>query len=60
MTATRGTWQFQVVGDNVTNAHGLTEGNTRTDALSGQGSADAIYGRPIFGRSFRFVLSKAW
>ena len=60
MTATRGTWQFQVVGDNVTNAHGLTEGNTRTDTLSGQGSADAIYGRPIFGRSFRFVLSKSW
>jgi iron complex outermembrane recepter protein len=60
MTATRGTWQFQVVGNNITNAHGLTEGNTRTDMLSGQGTADAIYGRPIFGRSVRFVLNKSW
>jgi iron complex outermembrane receptor protein len=59
-TATRGTWQFQVVGDNLTNAHGLTEGNTRTDTLAGQGTANAIYGRPIFGRNFRFVVGKSW
>jgi outer membrane receptor protein involved in Fe transport len=59
-TLTRGTWQMQVVGDNLFNAHGLTEGNTRTDSLSGQGSAEAIYGRPIFGRNFRLVVSKAW
>jgi len=57
---TRGTWQFQVAGDNVTNAHGLTEGNTAGDRLSGQGTAEAIFGRPLFGRSFRFVLSKKW
>ncbi|WP_343615677.1 TonB-dependent receptor [Novosphingobium sp.] len=60
LTATRGTWQFQAVGDNITNAHGLTEGNTRTDILSGQGTANAIYGRPLFGRNFRFILSKSW
>ncbi|MDF0487842.1 TonB-dependent receptor [Sphingomonas sp. H39-1-10] len=60
VTLTRGTWQMQVVGDNIFNAHGLTEGNTRTDQLSGQGTADAIYGRPIFGRNVRFVLSKSW
>lgn len=60
VTYTRGTWQFQIVGDNLTNAHGLTEGNTRTDTLAGQGTKDAIYGRPIFGRSARFVLSKSW
>lgn len=57
---TKGNWLFQVVGDNLTNAHGLTEGNTRTDTISGQGTADAVYGRPIFGRNFRFILSKSW
>lgn len=60
ITATHGSWQVQLVGDNLTNAHGLTEGNTRTDSLSGQGSAEAIYGRPIFGRNVRLVVSKSW
>jgi len=54
------TWTFQVVGDNITNARGLTEGNPRTDQLAGQGSSTAIYGRPLFGRNFRFVVTKAW
>jgi outer membrane receptor protein involved in Fe transport len=60
VTARRGSWQMQIVGDNLFNAHGLTEGNTRTDSLSGQGSAEAIYGRPIFGRNFRLVIGKSW
>jgi hypothetical protein len=60
ITLTRGTWQFQITGDNLTNAKGLTEGNTRTDTLAGQGSSTAIYGRPVFGRSARFMVSKAW
>lgn len=60
VSVSRGNWKLQVVGDNLSNAQGLTEGNTRTDTLSGQGSKDAIYGRPVFGRSFRMVLSKAW
>ncbi|CDG84465.1 TonB-dependent receptor [Janthinobacterium agaricidamnosum] len=60
VTVTHGDWTFQLVGDNLTNAKGLTEGNTRTDTLSGQGSQQAIYGRPVFGRSARLVLSKAW
>ncbi|WP_404481838.1 TonB-dependent receptor [Novosphingobium sp. BL-52-GroH] len=60
VTLRHGTWQLQVVGDNLFNAHGLTEGNTRTDSLSGQGSAEAIYGRPIFGRNFRLVVGKSW
>jgi outer membrane receptor protein involved in Fe transport len=60
VTLTNGNWRVQAIGDNLTNAHGLTEGNTRTDTLSGQGSREAIYGRPIFGRSFRFVVSKSW
>ncbi|RXD07056.1 TonB-dependent receptor [Sphingomonas sp. UV9] len=60
ITLTHDTWQMQVVGDNLFNAKGLTEGNTRTDQLSGQGTADAIYGRPIFGRNVRLVVSKSW
>jgi outer membrane receptor protein involved in Fe transport len=59
-TVTHGDWQFQLTGDNLTNARGLTEGNTRTDTLAGQGSRVAIYGRPVFGRSARFSVSKAW
>lgn len=60
VTVRHGSWQVQLVGDNLFNAHGLTEGNTRTDSLSGQGSAEAIYGRPIFGRNFRLVIGKSW
>ncbi|MEH3106768.1 MAG: TonB-dependent receptor [Sphingomonas fennica] len=59
-TLTRGGFQFQVVGDNVFNDKGLTEGNPRTDQLDGQTSRDAIYGRPIFGRTVRFIVSRAW
>lgn len=59
-TARRGAWQLQVAGDNITNARGLTEGNTAGDRLSGQGTAEAIFGRPIFGRSVRFILSRKW
>ena len=57
---THGTWQFQVAGDNITNAHGLTEGNTQADRLTGQNTPEAIFGRPLFGRNFRFILSKKW
>jgi iron complex outermembrane receptor protein len=57
---TRGDWRVQIVGENLTNAKGLTEGNTRTDTLSGQGAPTAIYGRPLFGRSFRLMLSRQW
>ncbi|QCP14887.1 TonB-dependent receptor [Pseudoduganella umbonata] len=60
ITVTRGDWQFQLTGDNLTNEKGLTEGNPRTDTLAGQGSNVAIYGRPVFGRSARFMVSKAW
>ncbi|HQS96810.1 TonB-dependent receptor [Novosphingobium sp. 17-62-19] len=57
---TTGDWRFQVVGDNLTNAEGLTEGNPRTDQLSGQDASDAIYGRPLFGRNFRLIISRSW
>lgn len=60
VTVNYGTWQIQLVGDNLTNAHGLTEGNSRTDNLAGQGSVEAIYGRPIYGRNFRIVIGTSW
>lgn len=60
VTLTRNSWSFQVTGSNLTGAHGLTESNTRTDNLSRQGTANDVYGRPIFGRNFRIVVSKAW
>ena len=56
----RGPWHLQVVGDNLFNAHGLTEGNTRTDQFAGQGTSEAIYGRPLFGRNFRLIVSRSW
>lgn len=43
--------QLQVIGDNLTDEIGLTEGNPRT--LGSQGSG-AIFARPIQGRSIRF------
>ncbi len=55
-----GAWHVQVVGDNLFNAHGLTEGNTRTDQFAGQGTSEAIYGRPLFGRNFRLIVSRSW
>jgi outer membrane receptor protein involved in Fe transport len=60
MTFDHGPWNFQIVGDNVTNAHGLTEGNTAGDTLSGQGTPDAIFGRPLWGRNVRFVVGLKW
>lgn len=45
---------------NLTNTIGLTEGNARTDTLTGQGTAEAIYVRPIFGRIYSAVLSYKW
>jgi outer membrane receptor protein involved in Fe transport len=52
--------RLQVAGSNLTNEIGLTEGNPRTDALVGQGTSDAIYARPIFGRTLRLSLTYSW
>ncbi|MEG8054852.1 hypothetical protein QP185_19515 [Sphingomonas aerolata] len=46
--------QFQVIGDNLTDEIGLTEGNPRT--LGSQGSG-TILARPIVGRSIRFAAA---
>lgn len=60
VTAYHGPWSVQLVGENLTNAEGITEGNPRNDQFSGQGSAETIYGRPIFGRNFRLVLTRSF
>ena len=52
--------RFQLVGTNLTNKVGLTEGNPRTDPITGQGTGTAIYARPIFGRAFRTSLTYSW
>lgn len=58
-TVSNGDWQVQIVGDNITNAHGFTEGNTAGDRF-GQGVPTAIFGRPLFGRNFRLIVSRKW
>ena len=52
--------RFQLMGTNLTNKVGLTEGNPRTDAIVGQGTSTAIYARPIFGRTIRMSLTYNW
>jgi hypothetical protein len=47
---------FQAYGDNLTDSHGLTEGNPRT--IGTGPNATLPESRPIFGRSFNFSL--AW
>ncbi len=60
VTLRQGAWSLQLVGDNLTDERGVTEGNPRTDQLTGQGTTEVIYGRPIFGRNFRMVLNYKW
>jgi len=45
---------FQVAADNLTNTHGLTEGNPRFNTASATAAIPDL--RPIFGRSFRFTV----
>jgi len=52
--------EVQLHATNVTNTVGLTEGNARVDQLGGQGTAEAIYARPIFGRVLTAALSYRW
>ena len=52
--------RLQLMGSNLTNEVGLTEGNPRSDPLVGQGTTNAIYARPIFGRTFRMSLTYTW
>ncbi len=52
-----GPWDLQLAVDNLTNTFGLTEGNPRTDSISGQGTKQAIYGRAIYERNSRLVVT---
>jgi outer membrane receptor protein involved in Fe transport len=55
-----GDWQLQLVGENLTEEKGLTEGNTRLDGLSGQGVPTAIFARTLYGRNFRMIATYRW
>ncbi|MDR7272110.1 outer membrane receptor protein involved in Fe transport [Pelomonas saccharophila] len=59
-SASKGGTAVQLMVENATNAKGLTEGNPRADAVAGQGTADAIYGRPLFGRNVRLTMTQEW
>ena len=48
--------ELTVIGDNLTNTIGVTEGNPRTDAFASGDSSVATFARPILGRNFRVVL----
>jgi iron complex outermembrane recepter protein len=50
-------YTLQIAGDNLTDSHGLTEGNPRFLAGPGAALPDV---RPIFGRSYRFSVSYAF
>ncbi|WP_342344253.1 TonB-dependent receptor domain-containing protein, partial [Xanthomonas phaseoli] len=52
--------ELQLHAANISNVVGLTEGNARVDTLSGQGTAEAIYARPIFGRNYTASLTWRW
>ncbi|GFE85496.1 TonB-dependent receptor domain-containing protein [Steroidobacter agaridevorans] len=56
-TAQIGSAQLQAVVTNLTNEVGVTEGNPRVDGLTGQGTDEVIFGRPIFGRTVRVVAT---
>ncbi|MGF1604714.1 MAG: TonB-dependent receptor [Rhodothalassiaceae bacterium] len=51
--------QLTVIGDNLTNTIGLTEGNPRTDTLAGPvaDASIATFGRPIVGRNVRLSVA---
>ena len=52
-----GGYMLQISGDNLTDSHGLTEGNPRFLAGPGAALPDV---RPIFGRSYRVSVSYAF
>ena len=52
--------KLQVLGTNLTNSTGLTEGNARAPAGNVINTADATTGRPIFGRYFLASATYQW
>jgi outer membrane receptor protein involved in Fe transport len=53
-------WRFQMLGSNLANSAGLTEGNARAPVSNVITTADATTGRPIFGRTFTATASYSW
>ncbi|MDT8328817.1 MAG: TonB-dependent receptor [Roseovarius sp.] len=57
ISVSKGPLLIQLVGENLTNSRGITEGNPRNDALFGQGADRVIFGRPLFGRNVRLTAT---
>ena len=53
-----GGYMLQIAGDNLTNSHGLTEGNPRFTSSDPTSALPDV--RPIFGRSYRVSVSYAF
>ena len=53
-----GGYMLQIAGDNLTNSHGLTEGNPRFTSSDPTAALPDV--RPIFGRSYRVSVSYAF
>lgn len=60
LTTVDNRYSLQLHASNLTNSEGLTEGNPRSGALQGQGTRNAIFGRPVLGRTFRVAFTMYW
>jgi iron complex outermembrane recepter protein len=52
--------ELRILGSNVTDSAGLTEGNSRAAALNTGTVGDATVGRPLFGRTFTASALYRW
>jgi outer membrane receptor protein involved in Fe transport len=60
VSADIGRIRLQLVGENLLEEEGVTEGNPRADVIGGQGSRVVNYGRTLFGRNFRLTAAYRW
>jgi outer membrane receptor protein involved in Fe transport len=52
--------ELRILGSNITNSAGLTEGNARASALNTGTVGDATVGRPLFGRQITASALYRW
>ena len=52
--------ELRILGSNITNSAGLTEGNSRAAALNTGMAGDATVGRPLFGRTITASALYRW
>jgi iron complex outermembrane recepter protein len=52
--------ELRILGSNITNSAGLTEGNSRASVLNTGTVGDATVGRPLFGRTFTASALYRW